>query len=65
MVKLAKSTYEKVRQAIEQSRLCSEEHYSSECVICRCLTREALREVEVEFLWCLCEYHQREIGVLW
>jgi len=65
MIKLSKATYAKVRKAVLISKLCIEEHQSFECDICRQEVKEQLCHMHRDTLWCLCEYHQREVGILW
>ena len=65
MIKLSKAVYARVRDAVVIGRICREEHLPYECDICRREVRIQLRNANEDTLWCLCEYHQREVGVLW
>lgn len=65
MVKLSKATYAKVSDAVSLGRLCIQGHLPFECDICRQEVKEQLFGTDKDTLWCLCEYHQREVGVLW
>lgn len=65
MIRLSKHTYERVREAVALGRLCTLSHNLDECDICRREVRGCLRSRDTDNLWCLCEYHQQEVGLLW
>ena len=70
MIRLVESTYARIRKSIEKVGLCTSIgiHMSVECNICLGDTTKMLkwaRDKSTGAKWCLCEYHQREVGVLW
>lgn len=65
MIRLSKHTYVRVREAIVRGRLCELPHDTKSCDVCRRAVLSLLHSPGENILWCLCEYHQREVGVLW
>ena len=70
MIRLAKSTYRKVAESVAKVGLCRQaSHIPSQCHICTRSTRGVFRWVKeytsLRNVWCLCDYHKREAGVLW
>ena len=68
MIRLAKSTYARVRKSVEQVGLCDQlDHPSDQCHICLQNVLDMLKWLMKGQLgrWCLCDAHKREVGVLW
>ena len=70
MIKLSERTYARIKKSIAQVGLCIslDTHLPADCCICQRNTTKVLKWQEVEATkdtWCLCEYHQRKVGVLW
>ena len=70
MIRLAKSTYRKVAESVAKFGLCPQiEHLLDDCHICSSNTWSVLKWTKttprLKQVWCLCDYHKREVGVLW
>ena len=71
MVRLAESSYAKVRRSIEEVGVCTQiYHKLGDCHICLRNTMNTLKWIRKtkegpKEVWCLCDYHKREVGVLW
>ena len=61
MIRLAESTYARIRQRLEEGAILTIKENS--CDVCLRLTSTVLRHSYSH--WFLCANHAREIGVLW